>query len=295
MELSVVVPTLNGRDRLSACLDSLTEHVPDATVIVVNGPSSDGTTGMVRDRDDVDVLLEIADRNVNVARNAGITAATTDHIAIVHYDTVVQTSWQSALVEQFEAGHSFVTGPTRGEAHCTGAGFGIDANAPQCNPDTMAFSRTAIEALDGFDELLSVGGTADLCHRLKRQEFTIARDPNFLVHRECSMDGGRPDQSRRDLYRDVSYRLVKNYGLRPLLGLKTGKDAVVDAITSALNVVRGSTEASEWVTEGRSVCRGLYEGTTAGLRVRYAERSTSGNPHGLSANRERVIQKYDWR
>lgn len=76
MDLSVVVPTLNGRDRLAACLDALAAHAPEAEVIVANGPSADGTTGMVRDRDDVDVLVEISDRTVNVARNAGIEVAT---------------------------------------------------------------------------------------------------------------------------------------------------------------------------------------------------------------------------
>ena len=53
MQLSVVVPTLNARDRLAATLDGLASHAPDAEVVVVNGPSADGTTGMVRDRADV--------------------------------------------------------------------------------------------------------------------------------------------------------------------------------------------------------------------------------------------------
>jgi len=41
---------------------------------------------MVRDRDDVDVLVEISDRTVNVARNAGIEVATGDIVALVDYD-----------------------------------------------------------------------------------------------------------------------------------------------------------------------------------------------------------------
>ena len=44
MYLSVVVPTLNGREELARCLDGLAERVPDAEKIVVNGPSADGTT-----------------------------------------------------------------------------------------------------------------------------------------------------------------------------------------------------------------------------------------------------------
>ncbi|PSP40440.1 glycosyl transferase family 2, partial [Halobacteriales archaeon QH_10_70_21] len=45
MYLSVVVPTLNDRDRLESCLDALSADAPDEG-IVVNGPSTDGTSGM---------------------------------------------------------------------------------------------------------------------------------------------------------------------------------------------------------------------------------------------------------
>ncbi|WP_066414062.1 glycosyltransferase [Halorubrum aethiopicum] len=112
MDLSVVVPTLNGRDRLAACLDALAAHAPDTEVIVVNGPSADGTTGMVRDRDDVDVLVEISDRTVNVARNAGIEVANGDAVALVDFDNRIGESWLAGV----RAGLSdadVVTGPVR--------------------------------------------------------------------------------------------------------------------------------------------------------------------------------------
>ena len=54
MQLSVVVPTLNARRRLVACLDALAAVAPESEVVVVNGPSADGTTGIVREREDVD-------------------------------------------------------------------------------------------------------------------------------------------------------------------------------------------------------------------------------------------------
>ncbi|MFC6724652.1 glycosyltransferase family 2 protein, partial [Halobium palmae] len=96
MELSVVVPTLNGRDRLAASLDSLAARAPDAEVVVVNGPSADGTTGMVRERDDVDLLVELSDRTINVARNAGIEAASGDAVAFLGDDLGVEDGWVDA-------------------------------------------------------------------------------------------------------------------------------------------------------------------------------------------------------
>ncbi len=97
MDISVVIPTLNGRERLAACLDSLVERAPDVETVVANGPSADGTSGMVRDRDDVDVLVELDERNVNVARNAGAARASGDIIAFLGDELVVAEGWLEAL------------------------------------------------------------------------------------------------------------------------------------------------------------------------------------------------------
>ena len=111
MELSVVVPTLNGREELAGCLDALAEHVPDAEIVVVNGPSADGTTGMVRERDDVAVLVELADRSVTVARNAGLDRVTGGVVALVNQGLSVEDGWAEAVRAGIEE-HGAVTGPT---------------------------------------------------------------------------------------------------------------------------------------------------------------------------------------
>src|SRR6056297_4181001 len=111
MDLSVVLSTLNGRDRLATSLDALAEYAPDAEVVVVNGPSADGTTGMVRDRDDVDVLVELSDRTLNVSRNAGIQTASGDAIAFVRYDVAVEDRWLDGLTDGLEEA-AVVTGPS---------------------------------------------------------------------------------------------------------------------------------------------------------------------------------------
>src|SRR6056297_2772682 len=103
MELSVVVPTLNGRERLEGCLDALAAHAPEAEVVVVNGPSADGTTGMVRERDDVDVLIEVSDRKLNVARNAGLSVASGDAIALVGQDMEIEGSWTEGVLSALAA------------------------------------------------------------------------------------------------------------------------------------------------------------------------------------------------
>jgi glycosyltransferase involved in cell wall biosynthesis len=120
MDLSVVVPTLNGRRRLAACLDALDAHAPAAEVVVVNGPSADGTTGMVRERGGVDALVEVAERNLNVSRNAGIEHAGGDWIAFVEHDRRIEPGWHAGLA----AG---LGGPAGARGHAVAEGLGDTA------------------------------------------------------------------------------------------------------------------------------------------------------------------------
>ncbi|WP_123619436.1 glycosyltransferase [Halorubrum sp. CSM-61] len=213
MDLSVVVPTLNGRDRLAACLDALAAHAPEAEVIVANGPSADGTTGMVRDREDVDVLVEISDRTVNVARNAGIEVATGDAVALVDYDNRIGEGWLDAVRDGL-ADADVVTGPVipidpeggaergggadsdsdgerdddearDGEASDGEASDGEARDGPERRSiagtevtyfegGNVAFRRDALRDLDGFDEYLNTGGARDAAHRLAQMGRTVA-------------------------------------------------------------------------------------------------------------------------
>ena len=221
MDLSVVVPTLNGRDRLAACLDALAANAPDAEVIVVNGPSADGTTGMVRDRDDVDVLVEISDRTVNVARNAGVEVATGEAVALVDYDNRIEPGWRDAVAAGLDAA-PVASGPVtpipRDEA-ADGSGRSVetvsadagdatsgdaegavdgDADGPT-EPErsriagrdvtyfeggNVAFRRDALRDLDGFDEYLRVGGARDAAHRLARMDCEVAWRPDMAARKE---------------------------------------------------------------------------------------------------------------
>jgi len=300
MQLSVVVPTLNGRDQLSSCLDRLTATAPDAEIIVVNGPSADGTTGMVRDRDDVDVLVEVSARTVNVARNAGIEVATGDVIAFVSYDLRIEDSWQEALVDGLTEA-SVVTGPT----HRTVPGGMTTESAEECriarrdvtyfSGGNVAFEADVLRELDGFDEYLETGGSRDAAHRLAGMEVDVTWRPEMSVRCEYEADGG---QTKRDWgwkYRALSYRLVKNYGVRPTILRRTVTHALSDAAATARDVVGGEAQPTAWFGTGRDVVSGIATGTSDGLVARSRDRDPSRNPHGISKRADRAVARYDWR
>ncbi|WP_394351148.1 glycosyltransferase family 2 protein, partial [Halorubrum sp. CBA1125] len=314
MDLSVVVPTLNGRDRLAACLDALASHAPDAEVVVANGPSADGTTGMVRDRDDVDVLVEISDRTVNVARNAGIEVASGDAVALVDYDNRIGASWFEG-VKAGLADADVVTGPVElavddvGEDPATGDAAPDDIGTDDIETDdpsdteaadvgpergriagrdvtyfeggNVAFRREALRDLDGFDEYLREGGARDAAHRLARVDREVAWRADVTVTKArpapAAADGGRSAREWGWKYRGLAYRLVKNYGVRPTVAARIGSHALGDAVGAAVDVVRGESTPSRWVATGRDVVLGLTGGSSDGLVARARDRSPARN------------------
>ncbi|GAB7010284.1 glycosyltransferase [Halorubrum trueperi] len=324
MDLSVVVPTLNGRDRLAACLDALAAHAPDAEVIVANGPSADGTTGMVRDRDDVDVLVEISDRTVNVARNAGIEVASGDAIALVDYDNRIGESWLDGVRSGLEAADA-VTGPVTAVEPDREAGDpdGRSSNsiarddAPAETTDgperrtiagrdvtyfeggNVVFRRESLRDLDGFDEYLHTGGARDAAHRLARMDRDVAWRTDLAATKELpnptAADGGDAAREWGWKYRALSYRLLKNYGVRPTVVARTGSHAITDAYGAAGDVVSGESTPSQWVATGRDVLLGLVGGGSDGLVARRRDRSPTRNPNGLSSRADRAVARYDRR
>lgn len=317
MDVSVVIPTLNGRAALVECLDALATHAPDAEVIVVNGPSTDGTSGMVHDRDDVDVLVEVADRNVNVARNAGLTEAEGDVIALLDQGHRIDPSWRGAIEPAIGSGADAVTGPTyrpvlggvtsEDEESRTIAGREVT----YFSGGNVALTREAIRDLDGFDEYLETGGARDAAHRLAARGRSVRWTPGMSVRGRLETDGGGRDAGAngdprlaaegdeprrlRFKYRSLAYRLVKNYSLRPTVVFRTGRHAAADAFAAAHEVVRGEDDPTEWIADGRDVAVGTAVGTKDGLLARLRDRTATRNPRGLSTRHDRAVERYDWR
>ncbi len=293
MDLSVVVPTLNGRARLGDCLDALAEHAPDAEVVVVNGPSTDGTGGLAREHDAVDRLLELPERNLNVARNAGVKVATGDTIAFVGQGSAVESGWTGAL-ETALGDAAAVTGPV----HRTVDG-GVTTETPESTTirgheihffdgANVAFPRTTLERLDGFDEGLDTGGARDMAHRLAGASIGVEWAPGMAVLRTDADD--LPDRMASDpgapkwgpKYRALAYRLVKNYGADPRILARLLRHAGQEGASVLREVATGESTPSSWAGNGKRVVTGSIAGVVAGLRARRASGPPARNPNGLS-------------
>lgn len=319
MHVSVVIPTLNGREQLAACLDAFAERAPDVEVVVANGPSADGTSGMVRDRDDVDVLVELDARNVNVARNAGAARASGDIVAFLGDELVVEESWLDALCEPDSLGASdggsgnieerplgAITGPTNRELRAGVATEEVESrrvggrSVTYVNPLNVAFTQRALNEIDGFDEYLEVGGARDAAHRLAGTGLGVDWRPSMSVRFDPEhAPPARPDGGeQRDWwwrYRSLAYRLVKNYGARPTVVYRVCRHAVDDAWTALREVAAGEGRPSTWLGNGRDVTLGSGRGFVDGLRARFGDRSPRRNPNGISARTDRAVTVFDRR
>jgi glycosyltransferase involved in cell wall biosynthesis len=300
MELSVVVPTLNAREELSGCLDALAEHAPDAEVVVVNGPSTDGTTGMVRDRDDVDLLVEIPDRTVNAARNAGINHAEGSAVALVDHTLAVDGEWREAVLGGLESA-AVVTGPTNTQLRAGMVTEEVESRTiagrevVYFNGGNVAFRREPLDELDGFDEYLDIGGARDLAHRLAGLDYEVTWDDRMSVRREVGADGGERERDWGWKYRSLAYRMVKNYGLRPTVVRRLCSHAGGDAARELRAVFGGRTRPSRWLGTGRDIVSNTLGGIKDALVVRRLDRTPRRNPHGRSARTDRPVTVYDWR
>ena len=298
MQLSVVVPTLNGREELSRCLDALAEHVPDAEIVVVNGPSADGTTGMVRDRDDVDVLVEIADRTINAARNAGINRASGDAIALLDRTYSVEDGWLDAVSEGLDDA-PVVTGPTHQELT---AGMTTESKETRTiagrevtyfNPGNVTFRTEVLDEFDGFDEYLEIGGSRDLAHRLAAAEYDVSWHSSMSVRREFEADGGMRQKDWDSKYQSLAYRLVKNYGLRPTVAHRIASHAARDGYDGLRDVLGGDADPSNWLGTGRQVIYGIATGIKDGVVARFRDHPPRQNPNGRSMRADRAVEVYE--
>ncbi len=318
MEFSVVVPTLNGRRQLAGCLDALCELLPTPETIVVNGPSTDGTSGMLHERPDVDVLVEIADRNINVARNAGLELARGEVVALLDQGHRIEDGWASAIERGIETAADAVTGPTHRPIR---GGLTTEAcerktvagrEITYFNGGNVALTREAISDLDGFDEYLETGGARDLAHRLAAQSRAVSWQTGMGVREGVETDGGNDSDPRIVShgssflsgeahqrwglkYRALAYRLAKNYGPKPTVLRLPAEHTAGEGIASARGVLRGSVKPTAWVGGGSAVAANTLIGLKDGFKARVSDRTPRRNPSGISVRRDRAVERYDWR
>lgn len=175
MSVTVVVPTVDRVELLRRCLRGLA----GADVLVVH----DGNPGVETLLDELGVRgLRIAARGVSAKRNAGWRAATSERVAFTDDDCEPAPGWLAALSA---APEDFVAGPVRPHPEDSAGGLWartVTAEQPGFYPGcNLLVRRSALEAVDGFDDRMRGGEDTDLAWRVRESGASHAWVPQALV------------------------------------------------------------------------------------------------------------------
>jgi O-antigen biosynthesis protein len=201
--ISVVVCTHNGQRTLRGCLDGIGRlEYPDYEVIVVDDGSTDGTRRIAEAHGVRIIVTE--NQGLSEARNVGLAAATGGIVAFTDDDARPDPHWLTYLASVFLRTEYAGLGGPNIPPHDDGLVAGCVANAPGgaihvlfsdtdaehipgCN---MAFRKSALEAIGGFDaQFRAAGDDVDICWRLQEAGFRLGFVPGAFVwhHRRSSV------------------------------------------------------------------------------------------------------------
>jgi glycogen(starch) synthase len=103
LRVSVVINTLNRRESLRRALVGLSEQTyPHFELVVVNGPSTDGTEEMVDAFDGPIRLARCPEANLGRSRNVGVGVAAGDVVAFLDDDAEPEPEWLTEIVARYD-------------------------------------------------------------------------------------------------------------------------------------------------------------------------------------------------
>ena len=217
MSVSIVIGTRDRAGRLARSLEALEKlkrpAAVDWEILIVDNGSSDETARVSRDFSAASAVPRVRylfepNRGLSRARNTGIRAARGDIVAFIDDDCYADENWLTAIcaafapnpspsgvggrVELFDPSDaSIAVRRSRQPSEMTSIDHLFNL-IPGCN---MAFRRTALAAVGGFDPRLGPGSPckaaedADLIFRLFLSGHRIAYRPDALVRHHHGRQG----------------------------------------------------------------------------------------------------------
>ncbi|WP_114751796.1 glycosyltransferase [Pleomorphovibrio marinus] len=193
--VSVIVCVYNGYSTIRECLMGIEKlNYPSYEVIVVDDGSTDNTHELVSAFDVR--LIRTSNNGLSHARNLGLRSSKGEIIAYIDSDAYPDQDWLSYLVQEFKnsdfaaiGGPNVSPGNLGFKASCVNYGPGSPTHVlyddrtaehiPGCN---MAFKKSSLEKIGGFDPLFRIAGDdVDICWRFQEIGEKIGFSPSALV------------------------------------------------------------------------------------------------------------------
>jgi len=206
--ISAIIVNYNGKPFVKECLESLLEQSrkPDE-VIVIDNASSDGSLQLLQDSFSGVAIIAL-DRNIGfpAACNRGIKQSSSDLIAILNNDIILDRNWLKSLLNQVNPTWSFwasriVFAGEPSLIDSAGDGMAVVGAAYKIGHGDLAehhldrkevfgpcgaaalYRRSMLEAVNGFDEdFFLIYEDADLNMRARLKGFRCLYVPDAVVH-----------------------------------------------------------------------------------------------------------------
>ncbi|MEM8780134.1 MAG: glycosyltransferase, partial [Cyanobacteria bacterium P01_G01_bin.49] len=249
-KVSVVICTYNRYDYLKRCLTYLqNQSYPHFEVIVVNGPSTDGTTEYLTTRKDVKVVQNSA-RNLAISRNLGIRNASGDVIAFIDDDALPYDNWLEEIVKAYQesapcvggiGGRTFYANQLffqfdRGTTDPFGKAYHVPDDHPVWGDQpryrylmgtNATFYKKALVKVNGFDQQYDYHhDETDLAVRLQKAGYFLSYADHAYIRHEFAQS-----HNRRGRYNLNWHKICKN---TIYFGLKNAAD--IASLTKRINV-----------------------------------------------------------
>ena len=187
--ISTVKDCAGSADAFLASLASQS-RTPDE-VIIVDGGSSDGTAEAYARDERVIVLVEPG-ANIARGRNAALAAASHDVVAVTDADCELDRGWLEAIIAPIEAGAEVSMGWYEPMLETTMercmAAVNLPLDAGEIDPTTfnpsarsVAFRRSAIDAVGGYPEWLAIGEDMWVDQRWRQLGLDMRFAPDAVV------------------------------------------------------------------------------------------------------------------
>ncbi len=289
--VSVVVCTYNRADYLERCFTCLDgQDYRNFEVVVVNGPSTDGTEALLAQRSNIKVCSN-STRNLSISRNIGIEATSGEIVAFIDDDALPYADWLSQLVKRYlempaavvgVGGRTFLANQLKYQFEAGLVdGFGCHMAVTNDSPDyfesdryrhllgtNCSFRRDALVQVGGFDEQYDYYlDESDVAVRLQQAGGLIANANEAYVRHEFAQShnrqGGDYNFNWKTITKNTVYFGLKNATHRPTSArlVRTVKMVLKDRFYSFWNAYRyGVLPAGEAVRHGRLALIGAARG-----------------------------------
>ena len=224
---SVVIPAFNEEKNLARVLPLVREQLgPADEMLVVDNASLDATSSVAQSFD-AEVVFE-PHPGRGRARNAGLKRARGQYVVFLDADCLPQAGWLQSLLEAFgdpevgcvggEIVNAEVETPLgqylAAKGHLSQKVTFGHSFLPFAQTGNVAFRRSVIQAIGGFDDQMPEGEDADLCWRMQLEtDYRLAfADRAVVFHLEDLSPGLFLRQKRRHAYGAVL--LYKKYRSR---------------------------------------------------------------------------------